>query len=289
MPVANIRGVNINYRVIGDRGPWIALTTGGRRGHEEFIPLSEKIAAAGYRVLLHDRRNTGASDVLIEGDEGEEVIWTRDLHELMSRLDALPAFFSGGSSGARTSILFYLRYPQAVRGLLLLRVTGGSFAAGRLPENYYGQFIRAAEQGGMAAVCAMDQWKERIAANPSNRDRLMNMPPQRFIEVLTRWRDIFVAGAHLPVMGVTEDELRSVKVPTIVIPGNDKVHSSASGRTAHQLIPGATLHELPIADQDVPLIPFDQWSGPFEDEIARVFTDFMRRAAGATADDPARH
>ena len=167
MPLANIRGVNINYRVIGDRGPWIALTTGGRRGHEEFIPLSEKIAAAGYRVLLHDRRNTGASDVLIEGDEGEEVIWTRDLHELMSRLDALPAFFSGGSSGARTSILFYLRYPQAVRGLLLLRVTGGSFAAGRLPENYYGQFIRAAEQGGMAAVCAMDQWKERIAANPS--------------------------------------------------------------------------------------------------------------------------
>ena len=70
----------------------------------------------------------------------------------MSQQGALPAFFGGGSSGARTSILFYLRHPQAVRGLLLLRVTGGEFAAGRLPENYYGQFIRAAEQGGMAAI-----------------------------------------------------------------------------------------------------------------------------------------
>lgn len=280
MPVSTIRGVNINWQVIGTTGPWVAMTTGGRRGHDEFIPLAHKIAAYGYRVMLHDRRNTGASDVLIEGDEGEEAIWTGDLYALMSQQNALPAFFSGASSGARTSILFYLRYPQAVRGLLLLRVTGGAFAAGRLPENYYGQFIRAAQQGGMAAVCAMDQWKERIAANPANRDYLMNLPAQQFIDVLTRWKDIFVAGAHHPVMGVTEDELRSIKVPTLIIPGNDKVHSSASGLAAHRLIPGSTLHRLPVEDQDVPLIPFPDW-GAHEAEIARVFADFMARAGAA--------
>lgn len=277
MPVSNIRGVNITWQVVGTEGPWVAMTTGGRRGHDEFIPLAHKIAAYGYRVMLHDRRNTGASDVLIEGDEGEEAIWTGDLYELMSQQNALPAFFSGASSGARTSILFYLRYPQAVRGLLLLRVTGGAFAAGRLPENYYGQFIRTAQQGGMAAVCAMDQWKGRIEANPANRDYLMNLPPQQFIDVLTRWKDIFVAGAHHPVMGVTEDELRSIKAPTLVIPGNDKVHSSASGLTAHRLIPGSTLHRLPVEDQDVPLIPFPEW-GRFEPEIAQVFAGFMARA-----------
>lgn len=280
MPVSTIRGVNVNWQVIGTAGPWVAMTTGGRRGHDEFIPLAHKIAAYGYRVMLHDRRNTGASDVLIEGDEGEEAIWTGDLYALMSQQNALPAFFSGASSGARTSILFYLRYPQAVRGLLLLRVTGGAFAAGRLPENYYGQFIRAAQQGGMAAVCAMDQWKERIAANPANRDYLMNLPAQQFIDVLTRWKDVFVAGAHHPVMGVTEDELRSIKVPTLVIPGNDKVHSSASGLTAHRLIPGSTLHRLPVEDQDVPLIPFPEWSA-HEAEIAQVFADFMARASAA--------
>src|SRR3974390_1258941 len=79
-------------------------------------------------------RNTGASDVLIEGDAGEEVMWTDDMHELMGKLGALPAFFGGTSSGARTSILFALRYPQAVRGLLLMRVTGGPFAAARAPR-----------------------------------------------------------------------------------------------------------------------------------------------------------
>jgi pimeloyl-ACP methyl ester carboxylesterase len=277
MHTATIRGVNLHYRILGGRGPWVALTTGGRRGHDEFVPLATKLAGLGHRVLLHDRRNTGASDVLIEGDEVEEAIWADDLRDLLSRLGALPAFVGGSSSGARTSILFALRHPDAVRGLLLFRVTGGAFAAQRLPENYYGQFIRAAQQGGMAAVCATQQYQERIAANPGNRERLMRMDPRRYIEVMSRWRDLFVAGAQLPVMGVTEAELASIRVPAIVIPGNDKTHSSESGRACARLIPGAVLHELPIRDQDVPLIPFEAWA-PYEEEIVRTFAEFMERA-----------
>jgi pimeloyl-ACP methyl ester carboxylesterase len=280
MPVSKINGVNIKWRTVGDRGPWVVLTTGGRRGHDEFVPLAEKIASYGHRVMLHDRRNTGASDILIAGDEGEEVIWTRDMHALLSEQNALPAFFSGSSAGARTSILFYLRYPQAVRGLLLLRVTGGAFAAGRLPEQYYGQFIRTAKAGGMAAICAMDAWQERIAANPANGKYLAALPARQFIDVLTRWNEIFVAGAHHPVMGVSADELRAIKTPTIVIPGNDNTHSSASGLTAHRLIAGSQLHRLPIEDQDVPLIPYPEW-GPYDDEIARVFAEFMKRTVAS--------
>jgi pimeloyl-ACP methyl ester carboxylesterase len=282
MPVSRINGVNINWRVVGDHGPWVAMTTGGRRGYHEFIPLAEKIAQYGFRIMLHDRRNTGASDILIEGADGEEAIWTRDIHGLMSEHNALPAFFSGSSSGARTSILFCLRYPQAVRGLLLLRVTGGAFASGRLPEQYYGQYIRAAEQGGMAAICAMDQWRERIEANSANGDYLARLPARQFIEVLTRWNEIFVAGGQYPVMGVSPDELRGVTAPTIIIPGNDKTHARASGVAAHQLIAGSVLHQLPIEDQDEPLIPFPQWSR-YEPEIARVFAEFMKRTIAAAS------
>ena len=31
MPIANVRGVNLNYQVLGDHGPWVALSPGGRR------------------------------------------------------------------------------------------------------------------------------------------------------------------------------------------------------------------------------------------------------------------
>ena len=275
MPVAKVRGINIAYQVIGESGPFFALLTGGRRAHHEMISLAGKIAAQGFRVVLHDRRNTGASDILIEGDEPEESLWIDDLHDLLSQLGALPAFIGGSSAGARMSMRYYLRHPEAVRGLLLLRVTGGAFAAGRLPENYYGQFIRVAEQGGMEAVCATEQYQERIKMNPANKARLMAMDPKQYIAVMSRWREKFSQGGHLPIMGVTEAELRSIKIPAVVIPGNDNTHASTSGRTAAKTIPGARLHELSIKDQDVDLIPFDQWA-PYEDEIARVFVDFMR-------------
>ena len=86
----------------------------------------------------------------------------------------------------------------------------------------------------------------------------MAMQPQRYIEVMSHWHKLFLAGANLTVMGVTDDQLRSIKAPTIVIPGNDKTHNSQSGRGAQSLIPNSKLHQLPIEDQDVPLIPFEE-------------------------------
>lgn len=282
MPIAKVRGVDINYEVVGERGPWVTLITGGRRGYQEFVPLAGKIAAGGFRVLLHDRRNTGASEMLIDDAEVEEVVWADDLRELLAGLDGLPAFIGGASSGARTAILFCVRHPEACRGLLLLRVTGGPFAAKRLPENYYGQFIRIAREGGMAAVCETEAYRERIEANPANRDKLMAMDPERFIAVMSRLKEKFEAGAELPVMGVTDAELATIQAPSIIIPGNDQTHSSASGRIAHQRIAGSELHQLPIEDQEVPLIPFPDWA-PYEDEIAGAFIDFMRRAEARAA------
>jgi pimeloyl-ACP methyl ester carboxylesterase len=283
MPVTLIDNVQIQYRVVGEAGPWLALTTGGRRGHDEFLSLAAKIASHGFRVLLWDRRNTGASDVLIEGEDGEEVIWTNDLHRLLAEQNALPAFIGGSSSGSRLAMLFALRYPQDTSGLLLFRVTGGAFAAGRLPESYYGLYIKAAREGGMAAVCATEQYQERIAANPRTRDRLMAMDPAKYIAVMSHWYDLFAAGLGHPVAGVSAAELGSITVPTIIIPGNDKTHSSLSGQTAHEMIPGSLLHRLPVEDQDVPVVSFEDWA-EYEDEIAAVFAGFMHRVGSRGAE-----
>ena len=167
MATQNIRDANIHYRVLGERGPWLALITGGRRGFTEFVPLAEKISAHGVRVLLHDRRNTGASDVVIDGADGEEEIWTDDLYELLGR-----------------------------------------------------------------------------------------------------------RGPVAPMYGVTEAQLGSIRVPAVVIPGNDKTHSMACGRAIQRLIPGSRLVELPLEDQDLPLVPFPDWA-PHEQTIARVCAEFV--------------
>jgi pimeloyl-ACP methyl ester carboxylesterase len=277
MPYATIRGIEINYETIGDHGPWLALSPGGRNGFGELRSLAKKIAAGGFRVLLHDRRNCGASEVSFDDSQGENAHQVDDMHELLLKLNALPAFVGGSSSGCRMSLLYYLRHREAVRGLLLLRVTGGPYPAKLLPEKYYGQFIKAAEQGGMEAVYATDHWRACIESRGENLGKLKAISPANFVAVMSRWRDLFAEGVDEPVIGISEAELRSIAVPTLVIPGNDKIHSGPSGRLAHSLIPNAELHELPIMDTGAELVPFAEWA-PQEDEIATTFIDFMSRS-----------
>jgi pimeloyl-ACP methyl ester carboxylesterase len=275
--MASVRGVNIHYRIVGDGGPWVALSPGGRRDLGVVLPLAELVAKAGYRVLLHDRRNCGASDVVIDGHESEYEIWADDLHELLSQLGAAPAVVGGSSSGCRLSLLLALRHPEAVRALLLWRVTGGPFAAHRLAENYYGQFIEAARQGGMAAVCEMEFFRERIECNPGNRQRLMAMDVERFIHVMANWREYFIRDADLPVIGASADALRSIKAPACVVPGNDWTHPRRVGENASRLLPAGELHILMPQDMEVDLF-IEAWDEKRE-ELAAIFIDFLKRVA----------
>lgn len=274
MPITQIRGVDIVYQIIGDHGPWFALITGGRRSYSEFLSLATKIAIGGYRVLLHDRRNTGASEVVISGQEGEEVIWADDLAELLKKLGATPAFVGGASSGARLSILVQQRHPEIVKALVLMRVTGGDTAATRLPYKYYQVFIDAAKAGGMAAVCATPDYQERIKARPQNAAILMNLESEQFIQVLENWLTIFISGPSYPVMGVEEVTLQSIRVPVLIIPGNDRTHASSNALEAAKLIPHAQVFQLPIADHDVDIISFSEWA-PQEPAIADRVVQFL--------------
>jgi len=280
MPIAQIRGVNINYQVLGAHGPWVALSPGGRRDLGGVLPLAEQVAQAGYRVLLHDRRNCGASDVVIAGDESEYEIWADDLYALLAQLDALPACVGGSSSGCRLSLLFALRHPEAVRALLLWRVTGGPFAAQRLAHNYYGQFIEAAQQGGMPAVCDTEFFRERIASNPANREHLLHMQTQRFIDVMAHWRTYFLRDANLPVIGASAEALGAITVPACVIPGNDRTHPRQVGENANRLLPNSELHILLPEDVDA-----DVWTEGWDakqGELASIFIDFLHRVAVAS-------
>ena len=126
----------------------------------------------------------------------------------------------------------------------------------------------------MAAVCATEEYKERFKENPANLDKMMEMDARKYIAVISHWLALFEDVAHLPVMGISEDQLRAIKVPTMIIPGNDLVHSSSSAKVAHEMIDGSELHQLPVTDQDEPVIPFTAWEH-LEPEIAQTFTEFM--------------
>ena len=61
---------DLNYQVLGDQGPWIALVSGARRNMDEVRGLAT-LQRGGFRVLLHDRRNTGQSSLSLDGQGSE--------------------------------------------------------------------------------------------------------------------------------------------------------------------------------------------------------------------------
>jgi pimeloyl-ACP methyl ester carboxylesterase len=276
MPIARIRGVDINYEILGERGAWVALQPGGRRGLVGVESLGEKIAEAGFRVLVYDRRNCGASAVSFDGGDSENEIWAEDLYALLGELDAAPAYIGGSSSGCRLALLTALRHPAAVRGLLLWRATGGAYAAQRLVHNYYTQYIALAEQGGMEAVCNSEHWAEVIAGNPANRARLLALEPARFIAIMRAWRQSFEAGAEHPVIGLSPAELRALTMPACICPGNDRVHPRLPGQVAHRLMPNAEYHEVLPEDRPDLDVALEDWQAK-EGLLAAIFIDFLRR------------
>lgn len=276
MATARINGIEIPHEVLGSGGPWVALMPGGRRGMAEIRSLAARVAASGCRVLIHDRRNCGAAQVCAGGGGTEHELWADDLHALLQHLGALPAVIGGSSSGCRMSLDFALRYPQAVRGLLLWRVTGGAFAVQRLTEKYYGEYIRAAQDGGMAAVCETEHFRELIAARPSNRDALMAMDPAQFISAMREWERQFRVGGGEPVIGASAEQLQSITVPACVVPGNDRTHPRAAAEKLARLVPKAELHSLMGADLDVDVDPAANWDLK-EAELAAILTGGLRR------------
>lgn len=274
------RGVTLRYEIVGERGPAIALTPGARRPFDELLSLSGRLAARGYRVLLHDRRNCGSSQIAFESTGSEHEIWADDLYDLSKGLGLTPLYVGGASAGARLALLFALRHPDAVRGLLLWRVTGGRHAAERLAQDYYGQYMVMAKTGGMEAVCASAHFSECIRKRPEGRNEILATDVEQFVKVMEHWQDAFLRSANLPVIGATEAQLQSLRMPICVIPGNDRIHDPDAALRLAALAPIVELHDDVVEKRSRENLKEhwdpDEWI-VVEPAIADVFAGFLKR------------
>jgi pimeloyl-ACP methyl ester carboxylesterase len=263
MPKVNIDGLEIAYEVSGSGTPIVWLQ-GARSPRHLMRPIAEPLSSK-YRCLIYDRRNCGESDIRIDGDKSEQEIWADELAGLLRSLNMAPAYLGGWSAGCRVALLTAIRYPEIVRGLLLGWVTGGHEAAQRLAHEYYGQFIEAAEQGGMMAVTVKPFFADRIKANPANEQRLLSMDPKQFIETMRVWERYFSEAGDLPVIGATESELAAIEAPTCIVAGDDAVHPTKAAQDLHRILPNSEYHEPPI-----PRAEFDAFSSLDERDRVRA-------------------
>ena len=100
---------------------------------------------------------------------------------------------------------------------------GGSPAVPMRPQQLINhitpRIIEAAQQGGMAAVCAMRALGRDDQGQPGQPRAADGDGPEDFIARMERWRQSFNAGADHPVIGLSPAELRSLTMPACIVAG----------------------------------------------------------------------
>jgi pimeloyl-ACP methyl ester carboxylesterase len=253
MPTAIVADLTIAYDLVGDSGRLWTVTPGGRYSKDDpgMHEFAEAMAERGNRVLLWDRPNTGASDVCFSG-ESESQMQADALAGLLRSLDLGPAVIAGGSGGARVSLLTAGHHPDVTSGLALWWISGGIFGLLSLANHYCGGSVRAAWHGGMQAVADLPEWREVIAANPANRQRILDQDRAEFIATLERWMAAYCPNPEELVPGLSNDDARALKVPALVFRSgtSDLHHRRETSEHIADVLPDAELVEPPWGDTE---------------------------------------
>jgi 2-hydroxy-6-oxonona-2,4-dienedioate hydrolase len=248
VPSVEINGGNVVYEILGDTGDFIVLTPGGRYGKDipGLRPLAQALVNGGYRVLLWDRPNCGASDVQFYG-QSESHMRAQTLHGLLTALDIGPCIIAGGSGGARDSMLTTMLYPELVTKLVVWNIVGGVYGSFVLGSYYIVPSILAVRGLGIEGLLTVREWRERIEENPNNKQRFLDLDADEFLKVMLRWLNAFVPKPGQTIPGVDDGMFDQIKVPTLIIRGgeNDWDHPKRTSLEVNCLIKGSELIDPP--------------------------------------------
>jgi 3-oxoadipate enol-lactonase len=215
----DVRGVSLRVATDGDRsGPALALVNGAFSNLGVWTPALEQLAARFF-VVRHDWRGTGRSS----GGPRAQYTFPDYADDLAAILDALAverALVWGMAYGARTAARFALRHPARTALLALYDVSLGPPVDQALQRAGNAEAKRLRALAGLVSVETDPSWYEHA----DRREALRSLT------------------AHERVPDPTE-ELRAVRIPTLVACGRQDVNLSEAQRIAG-LLPDAELHVM---------------------------------------------
>lgn len=259
MPAVTVNGGKVVYEILGTTGALIVLTPGGRYSKDipGLRPLAEALVEGGYRVLLWDRPNCGASDVQFYG-QTESHMRAETLRGLLTELGTGPVILAGGSGGARDSMLTTMLYPELVTDLVLWNIVGGVYGTFNLGAYYVLPSLQTVRGLGVAGLVRMREWRELIAENPDNEQRLRDLDADEFIKLSLRWLNAYVPKPGQTIPGVDDEMFERIQVPTLIIRGgaHDLDHPKRTSLEVSCLIEGSVLIDPPW--------PEDAWERAME-------------------------
>lgn len=245
--IVNLNGFDIRFEIHGEGIP-IVYMPGGFYPLEQGRVMADRLKALGYKVLLWDRSNTGESSLLFQGDNLLE-IWADKLRELLHYTGLSPAFISGGSAGGLGSLYFAYLYPAEVRGLIFSSPpTDDQEIWTALKKDTFLARAEAADERGMAAafeatdgMLDLFNWPDQFERVAQKKQQLLSMNPQAFAETMRAWARSLIASGRPYFAGLSDVQLATINIPTIVFSGSGGFHPQHTAEALHARLPRSTL------------------------------------------------
>ena len=201
-------------------------------------------------MIAYDRRFGGQSRSRLVVQTWDMVC--RDVLGLMDALCIEMAYLGGSSFGTAISLGCAWRYPERVRAIFPSSIAGGLICDSYLASKLFRSAEMAINQGIEALAGAFDPddrfspfIPERVRFDPEYRKDLAAMAPEEYAQVM---RDTIYAlfDGPFPTLGMTEEMLKGIRTPTMIIPGHDDVHPRGVAELVHRLVPDSQWAEVPL-------------------------------------------
>src|SRR5438093_899823 len=253
MPTAMIDGLEVSYATRGAGPALLMLAPGG------FDATMEKWTTAGvwkgmrpldslsgeFTVIAYDRRESGAS-----GGRIEKLSWSLFAEQAKGLLDHLGvtrAFVLGGCMGCSVALAFAACFPEATHALILHWPVGG-YRWKLNGADRFARHLRFARENGLAGVVKRAHegksfwqdpeagpWASAIVRDQRFAGEFQSQDVDRYLGIVAASARALFDRETPP--GAEPEELLAMKVPALIIPGDDPAHATSGAHYLRELLP----------------------------------------------------
>jgi pimeloyl-ACP methyl ester carboxylesterase len=233
MPTAEINGINLHYRDVGEGFPVVLLH--GFTGNSRNWALTVPALRDRFRVISPDHRGHGLSDKPRSEDAYSLQEMADDVYRLTHELGIHECYLVGHSMGGMIAQYVTLQHPDLVRALVLEDTAAETLA---IRTEYRTRLMDIAREEGMEAA-----FDEQLRMNPD--PRLASNPG--YVQL---WREQFLMTGLEAYLACGEamarreslvGRLHEITVPVLIVCGEQDDPFLEPSRVMHEAIPGSDL------------------------------------------------
>ncbi len=250
MPIARVNGVELYYEETGRGFPlvWSHEFAGDHRSWEPQV----RYFSRRYRVITYNHRGYPPSSVPTDPSAYDNRTLVEDLCQLLQHLGIERAHVGGLSMGGNVALNFGIHHPEMAASLIVAGCGSGTVQRERFVDEY-GRLADDMEAGGMAVLVA------QITNVPTRRVYREKDPRgwDEFIRHLSehsaRASACLIRGVILRRTTIFEllPELERLRVPTLVMVGDQDEPCIEPGIFMRRHIPNAGLVILPVSGHTI--------------------------------------